>query len=658
MERVRNRHLFVSDLVLIPLAAYVSFILRLDTFRIGGAWSALFFLLIPALLLFPCVFRFAGMYSCYWQYASVDESVRLAGAVALAAGAASTFYLIGTEPSLLGAVSPASISITVIFFFVALSVTVGPRLAVRMANSGTLRRRKTSNRRTLIVGAGETGRVVLRELQRNPQLGITPVGFLDDDPRKRCMHISGIAVVATCSELVEIARLLRVEYVIIAMPSASGKLIRSILSSCEDLGVTPQIMPGLDELIDGKLNIGQLRPVEVEDLLRRDPIVTDLDGVDRLLRGKRVLVTGAGGSIGSELCRQILRCAPAELVLLGHGENSIFAIHNELRERQSSSSTTIHSVIADVRFPADMQAVFSCHRPHVVFHAAAHKHVPLMELNPATAVHNNVFGTQAVLDAARDADVERFVFVSTDKAVNPTSVMGATKRAAELLVHRAARETGRPYIVTRFGNVLGSRGSVVLTMKQQIASGGPVTVTHPDMVRYFMTIPEAVQLVLQAAVLGHGGEVFVFDMGELVRIVDLAHDLIRLSGLTLGEDVEVVYSGIRPGEKLYEELFLPDECYERTAHAKVFTAANASVVAPGCLDAALGVLARAVQRMDNAGVRNALRQLVPEYTPRGSGEEGRELAPAGGRGARRSADRVRASAPLPGIVPLASGDGH
>jgi FlaA1/EpsC-like NDP-sugar epimerase len=334
-----------------------------------------------------------------------------------------------------------------------------------------------------------------------------------------------------------------------------------------------------------------------------------------LIRGKRVLVTGGGGSIGSELCRQVLAAEPAELIIVGHGENSVFIAQNMLSRlaAEQGVSAKLTAVIADIRFPERIEAIFARYQPQIVFHAAAHKHVPLMEAHPSEAITNNVLGTRNLLEVAQAADVERFVMISTDKAVNPTSIMGTSKRVAELLVHEAACTSGRPYMVVRFGNVLGSRGSVVLTFKQQIANGGPVTVTHPDMRRFFMTIPEAVQLVLQAATLGNGGEVFTLDMGEPVKIADLARDMIELSGLQLGEDIDIVYSGLRPGEKLYEELFVPGEEYRRTSHEKVFIAHNASSFVPANLMQAIAALRVAAQEDDPAAIRLLLQSLVPQF---------------------------------------------
>ena len=396
-------------------------------------------------------------------------------------------------------------------------------------------------------------------------------------------------------------------------------------------------------------------------MLRREPVQTDVEAVAGLLRGKRVLVTGSGGSIGSELCRQIWRCHPAELILLGHGENSVFDIHNELRgmepgtgrlmpqeifPQSSVANGDIHPplqslipnlqspiltpLIADIRFADRVHQIFRDYQPEIVFHAAAHKHVPLMEMNPAEAVTNNVQGTENVVSAALAVDVEHFVMISTDKAVNPTSIMGVSKRCAEMIVHRAAKASGRAYVAVRFGNVLGSRGSVVLTFQRQIAAGGPVTVTHPEMKRFFMTIHEAVQLVLQAAVLGSGGEVFVLDMGQPVRIADLARDLIELSGLRVGEDVDIVYSGMRPGEKLYEELFIPGEEYKRTRHEKIFLATNAGQLSPADLPAKLDTLYVAATQGNEKDILIAFQQLVTEFHPVGRSVVGNGRMPIDG----------------------------
>jgi FlaA1/EpsC-like NDP-sugar epimerase len=493
--------------------------------------------------------------------------------------------------------------------------------------------------------------MIVRELQNNPHLGLEPIGFLDDDLSKHDVKIRGVPVLGDRHAIPHIVKKRQVRQVIIAMPTAQGREIRDIVRICGEAGVQARTIPGIYELLDGSVSVKQVRDVRIEDLLRREPVRTDTSAVSGMLRGKRVLVTGAGGSIGSELCRQIIRCAPAELVLVGHGENSIFEIHNELRKLEVGSwklevgthatsdlrfpTSILHPIIADIRCSERIRAVFEAYRPEIVFHAGAHKHVPLMESNEVEAITNNVLGTCNLVEAAIATGVERFLMISTDKAVNPTSVMGASKRVAEMVVTHAGqmrRGEGENaplpiFTVVRFGNVLGSRGSVVPFFQRQIAAGGPVTVTHPDMRRYFMTIPEAVQLMLQATVIGKGGEIFALDMGEPVRIADLAHDLIRLSGLEPGRDIEVAYTGLRPGEKLFEELFLESENYSRTRHEKIFVCRNGAEGqgskggetghSTSDLQRKVDALIAAAQQGDAGMVRRLLVMVVPEYQATG-----------------------------------------
>jgi FlaA1/EpsC-like NDP-sugar epimerase len=457
--------------------------------------------------------------------------------------------------------------------------------------------------------------MIVQEMRANPQLGLVPVAFLDDDPAKQGAQIRGLPVLGGRERIPELAEEYGVAEVIIAMPTAPGAAVREILGICKAAGVAARTIPGLYGILSGEVSVSQIRDVDIEDLLRREPIATDTSAVEGMLRGCRVLVTGAGGSIGGELCRQIARCEPEILVLVGHGENSIFDIANELR--RIWPDLPVAQVIADIRDRDRLDTLFAQYQPQVVFHAAAHKHVPLMEMNVAEAVTNNVVGTENLLSLAQTHSVSRFVFISTDKAVNPSSVMGATKRVAELLVQAAARQAGRPYVAVRFGNVLGSRGSVVPLFREQIRAGGPVTITHPDVSRYFMTIPEAVQLVLQASTLGSGGEVFALDMGEQIRIVDLATDLIELSGLKPGDDVAIVFTGLRPGEKLHEEVSLPGEEYVPTGHEKVFCWSNGLQPAAWSLELEESVeeLVTLASHGVEDQIRAKLREIVPEFAP-------------------------------------------
>lgn len=612
LKHFRNRHFFGVDALMICLAAYCSFVLRLDVVFVEYQSNVLRFTLL-ALCVTPTVFLLSGVYARYWRYASVEELQLLLMAVSVAA-LLITLAMVGSD-GFSQRSTPRSIYI--IFWLLAVAGTAGPRLLTRLSARRPVLLTADAPRRVLVMGAGHTGKLVVRELQQNPQQ-LVVVGFVDDDLAKQGVRIHGTPVLGQRSSLAHLIGIHHISRVLIAMPTAPGKVIREIVAMCETMGVETKTMPGISALLNDVVHVNQLRNVEIEDLLRREHIQTNITAVTALLRGKRVLITGGGGSIGSELCRQVLRAEPAALIVLGHGENSVFEIQQELqrlRARSDRELAPVRVVIADIRFAERMHTVFAQERPDVVFHAAAHKHVPLMELNPAEALTNNIIGTQNVIEAALAVGVEHFVMISTDKAVNPTSVMGATKRVGELLVHQAAQRSGRQYVAVRFGNVLGSRGSVVHTFRHQIAAGGPVTVTHPDMHRFFMTIPEAVQLVLQAAVIGGGGEVFVLDMGKPIKIMDLAHDMIRLSGLELGRDIEVAFTGLRPGEKLYEELFVAGEEYQRTLHDKIFIAKNASHFVPSQLKTAVQQLAQLAQTGDRAAIIAALQLLVPEFTP-------------------------------------------
>lgn len=620
---LRMRYLMAIDLVCIGLAIVISFVIRYEALINVGPYLRLswtFFLLAPLVRL-P-VYTFFRLYYRLWRYASVQE-LRMIVMAGMTSSALIYVLNFGLMPFLVSR-PLGSRSIWLLEGVLSLCFLGASRFILRLLQEryrpqdlAQVRGFVRNPGKVLIMGAGDAGAMILREIQSNGGLGLKVVGLLDDDPAKLGFSVHGVPVLGNREAIPALAAKHQIDQVIIAIPTAPGRDLREIVHICERADVQPLTIPGIYSLLDGTVRLNQVRNVEIEDLLRRETIVTDTAAVAQLLRGRRVLVTGGGGSIGSELCRQILRCQPAELVLLGHGENSIFEIDNELTrfiERMGGTrKIRMRALIADIRFPERIHSVFAQVQPEIVFHAAAHKHVPLMEANPEEAITNNVLGTRNVLNAALAHNVEHFVMISTDKAVNPTSVMGASKRVAELLVHEAAISSGKPYVAVRFGNVLGSRGSVVLTFKQQIADGGPVTVTDPEMRRYFMTIPEAVQLVLQASVLGKGGEVFLLDMGEPVKIVDMAEDLIRLSGLEVGRDIEIVYTGLRPGEKLYEELFVAGENYARTQHEKVFIAANASSFVPEHLTESINALELAAERGDREAIIRGLRSLVPEY---------------------------------------------
>ncbi len=580
LKEFRNRHVLGYDLTLFCFIPGIALLLRVDGFDQFGTYIAPLAIYTASSIIWKLlVFYPSGLYSRYWRYASVDELsiVILANFFSMIAGALAYFAIL--RP--MGFLSPdLPRSIPFVDGLLTMLFVGGFRFLLRMGygykETAAGEPAPGKSKKTLIVGAGVAGSMILRELKMNPSLPIEPVGFLDDDIRKRSARINGVPVVGMLDDLPAQVKKLDVQEVLIAMPTATGKTIRHVLQMCKAAKVPSKTIPGIFEILGGDAKVSQIRDIAIEDLLRRGVVKTDTDGVANLLHGARVMVTGAGGSIGSELCRQILKFSPDEMILLGHGENSIFAIANELRSAVHNRVIPIgqeqlglHTVIADIRDRQRMGQVFRTYRPSVIFHAAAHKHVGLMEANIADAVSNNVLGTQVLVDLADQFDVDRFVMISSDKAVNPTCVMGVTKRVAELVVLDASIRTRRSFVSVRFGNVLGSRGSVVPIFKQQIAQGGPVLVTHPDARRYFMTIPEAVQLVLQAGTMGEGGEVFVLDMGEPIRIVDLARDLIRLSGLEEKTDIDIEFTGLQRGEKLSEELFFASERAEPSQHEKI-----------------------------------------------------------------------------------------
>lgn len=466
-------------------------------------------------------------------------------------------------------------------------------------------------KRVLVIGAGESGALVVRELLKHPETGLKPVAYLDDDPMKHGQRISSIEVVGPVSMAKEVILDQKIDEVLIAMPSKGGAAVRQVIDQVRDArpNMVYKIIPGVYELLSGKVDVRRIREVDIEDLLGREPVRLDTDTILGFLKGKRVMITGAGGSIGSELVRQICRFDPGELILFGHGENSIYALERELE--RDWPSVKFHGVIGAIQNGARLDYVFSRYRPDIVFHAAAHKHVPLMEENPEEAVFNNVIGSRNLISLALKHGVTHFVNISTDKAVNPTSVMGASKRMVEHLVQDAAQRAGpqQTFVSVRFGNVLGSRGSVIPIFKSQIAAGGPVTITHPDMVRYFMTIPEASQLVLQAAGHGTNREVYILDMGEPVRILDLARDLVRLSGLEPDIDIPIIFSGMRPGERLIEVLMTEAERTDQTPHEKIFVA-RAKPADSEALHATVDALQAAALRSDHVKIRELLEAFL------------------------------------------------
>jgi FlaA1/EpsC-like NDP-sugar epimerase len=565
------------------------------------------------------LFLTLGVHRLAWRYVGLHDVRRIGGAVL-----AGTAVLVGLR-ILSGRLLPAvpwtvravvPFGVILVFSAFAFLGIVGVRVIQRiLAERFEIHVHavpRSAAVRTMLVGAGRSGVLVVKEILARPDLGIFPVGFLDDDPVKVGTLVHGIAVLGTTERLLDLCNAKGARQVLIAMASAPGKEIRRIVKLCERARLSVKIIPAFFEIVGGRVNLSRIREVAIEDLLGREPVKLDEDAVYGVVRGRGVLVTGAGGSIGSELARQICRFSPASLVLVEHSENNLFQIDRELRKQHPH--VAVHSYLADIRDGARVAEILGKHRSDVVFHAAAHKHVPLMEDNPSEAVKNNVVGTMTLARLADSHGVSEFVMISTDKAVNPTSVMGASKRAAEIFIQALSQRSKTRFVAVRFGNVLGSAGSVVPIFREQIARGGPITVTDPEMKRYFMTIPEACQLVLQAGSMGRGGEIFVLDMGEPVKIVDLARDLIALSGLREPDDIEIHYTGVRPGEKLFEELSLAGEHAERTRHPKIFI----GQIERQPWDEVLHSIAKlelAAESGDKQQIRAAFREMVPEYTP-------------------------------------------
>jgi FlaA1/EpsC-like NDP-sugar epimerase len=605
---VRNRHFFILDLSLLVLATIFAFALRLNLVDTPSILAPLLFYVVLSVFVRTVALFYAGIYQRYWPFATADDLRHLLLAVGVA-----TFMLQAIVFVIGGIASfPNRIpySIPVIEGLLSGAFLAIARLAVH-----TPRRRQMpiGRRRVLVVGAGKAGMLLLSEVARDQKSDLEVIGFIDDDSHKHGLLVQGVPVLGNTTEIPQIAQAYAVDEVIIAMPSASGSVLRTTVKACELALLPVRTLPSITELASGRVTVNILRPVQIEDLLRRQEVPVNLTQLGAELLGRTVAVTGAGGSIGSELCRQLAQVKPKRVLLIGHGEYSIYEVHRELSAKMPEVEWV--PCILDVRNASAFQTLFLKECPSAVFHAAAHKHVPMMEANVCEAILNNVLGTQNIVRAALTAEVPRFVFVSTDKAVNPTSVMGASKRVAELVVQMAAHRFRRPYTAVRFGNVLGSSGSVVPLFREQIAQGGPITITDPEITRYFMTIPEAAQLVLQASTLcsPSGGDIFVLDMGEPIRIVDLATDLIRLSGLKLGSDIEIRFTGLRPGEKMHEELFITGENSDRTQHPKIMRAWGQSYNGTGHFDTELEGLLIAAQRNDEATVRAVLHRLLPEY---------------------------------------------
>lgn len=557
--------LILLDSFIVLSAIYLSFWLLNPSYNIFSSST----LLISSLSLLIWHHLFAYLYKLYqkaWEYASVGELLSITKAVTYSVFVTSVLQWIVN--------GDIYVRTLVITWMLHMLLIGGSRFSWRLIRD-TVMKKKVNKKRALIIGAGAAGTMVARQLLNSSESDLKPVAFIDDDVKKQRLHVLGVPVVGGCDYIEEAVKRFNIENIVIAIPSLSKKQLNRIFEKCSKTTAKTQIIPKLEDLVLGKVSVSQFRDVQVEDLLGRETVELDIESISEYVSGKVVMVTGAGGSIGSEICRQICKFNPRKIVLLGHGENSIYKIDKELNNYYKNIIEII-PVIADIQDRARIIEVISEHKPDVIYHAAAHKHVPLMELNPIEAVKNNIFGTKNVAEAADMFNVKKFVLISSDKAVNPTNVMGATKRVAEMVIQQLNKVSKTTYVAVRFGNVLGSRGSVIPLFKEQIAAGGPVTVTHPEMTRYFMTIPEASRLVIQAGALTKGGEIFVLDMGEPVKIIELAKNLIQLSGFTV-EEIGIKFTGLRPGEKMYEELLNENEVHHEQVFPKIHIGKAANI---------------------------------------------------------------------------------
>jgi len=610
--RMMNRTTqFALDVGVLGSAFVAAYLLRFD-FVLTGDQARYFTIQLPLVLLvqFSALFV-TGVYAFIWRYVGLTELTSFVKAAFW-----SGMVLIGLRLLLPGSLQHWRVPLSVILIDTVLAFggVLGMRIIRRVVferyekqrhSAGTNGKRKP----VLLVGAGRAGVLAAKEIQGRGDMGLEILGFVDDDPEKRGAVIQGVKVLGTSRDLPRLTEKLGVDHVIITIARAGRKELRRIVEICDRCDMSKRIIPSFFEILDGKLEVSAIRDVQIEDLLGREQVRLEEEEVAAFIRGRAVMVTGAGGSIGSEMARQVARFGPSKLLLVERAEFALFDIERELLKTWPDRE--IVSLVGDVGDRSRMRHLMGTHRPAVVFHAAAHKHVPLMEINPTEAITNNVLGTWTAGTAAAEAGVEVFVLISTDKAVRPASVMGASKRVAELVVQNLDERYATRYVTVRFGNVMGSAGSVIPIFREQIERGGPVTVTHPDMVRYFMTIPEASQLVLQAGAMGEGGEIFILDMGEPVRILDLAKDMIILSGFRPFEDIDIVFSGIRPGEKLFEELETDGEGIAKTRHPKIFIG-KINGVSSLDVEEALAVIRKLSADGDEDGVRGVLGGLLPE----------------------------------------------
>ena len=585
------------------LVYVLAFLLRFD-FHIPREEQPIFLISLPAIVLLKLAIFYAGGH-CHrsWNYVSLADLAALLRSATLAVLVIAALDKFAAETTHLPK------SVLLLDWALTILVLGGLRALIRLTREEfRLFRSREGFRKALIVGANQSGETLARHLLADRRLKYSVIGFLDEDEGRQGSMVGGIPVLGSPNDALHICGLLNVEALLVISGVLPGTGLRSLMEGCERVNVTLKVIPALDDLIEGEYSL-QIRDVDINDLLRREPVQLSSDAISSLITGRCVMVTGAGGSIGSEICRQVLKFHPRALIMVERSENSLFAVEQEFRAIRTDSA--FHPCIADISDHVRMDQIFEQHRPAIVFHAAAHKHVPMMEYNPGEAIKNNVLGTQLLAELADQHGVQEFVMISTDKAVNPTSVMGVSKQLAERFVHAFSELATTKFVVVRFGNVLASNGSVVPIFQEQIRRGGPITVTHPEIQRFFMTIPEASQLVLQAAAMGKGGEIFVLDMGQSIRIVDLARDLVRLSGLQ-PDDIEIVFTGLRPGEKLFEELYFDDEEMQPTPHSKLFVAFHRPYSLAEVRQA-ISQLAAVMHSLPEA-LRCKIKELVPEYT--------------------------------------------
>jgi FlaA1/EpsC-like NDP-sugar epimerase len=620
--RTKNFYLmFFLDLIFILTAYFLSYLVRFEGDIPLWGWKT-FENTVPYILLLKLlVFWFFGLYKGMWRYTGLVDLLNVFKAVMTSSA------IIVTMIFLLSRFKGFPRSVFILDCLLTFILIGGSRVAIRLILFekgkgfrfvGRFLSRSTGNnlsgpiKRILIIGAGDAGEKMLREIRDNPRLQYKTVGFLDDDEQKKGMKIHGVPVLGPISQVQKIAAQDAVDEILIAIPSASATNMRRMIDVCKTTGLKFRTTPAISELINGKVSFNSIREVSFEDLLSREAVKLDMEGIGEYLTGKVVLVSGAGGSIGSELSRQMSSFGPRNLILLDKTENSLF--HLEMEFRQKFPDILITPILGDVKHRSSLDQLFEIHSPQVVFHAAAYKHVPIVELNPSEAIFNNVIGTSNIVEASHKFHSERFIMMSTDKAVRPSSIMGATKRVAEMIASSHARFNHTRFVSVRFGNVIGSEGSVVHLFRKQIKNLGPVTVTHPEVSRYFMTISEASRLILQAGALGKGGEVFILNMGTPIKIVDMARDLIRLSGFDPDKEIEIKFTGLRPGEKLSEELITEGEGIVPTAHDKIF-ALHGNYYDPDWLAERMEELRNLAMERDAIGIKKKLQEMIPEYHP-------------------------------------------